>query len=235
MASRSLRHLTRAVARPTALARPSTFRPPTAARTMAQPYATHDPRDPPRGPSPAQPRRSPPPHPADGDHTHYLGTKKRLPELSLSDKVILVSGAARGLGLTQAEALCEAGATVYALDRLPDPSPDFYRVQRRAAEELQTTLHYRQIDVTDQEILGEVVAKIGDEHGRIDGLIAAAGIQQEMPALDYSAKDANKMFEVNITGVFMTAQAVAKVMIKHKTPGSMAFIASMSGTVANRV
>lgn len=39
-----------------------------------------------------------------------MGTQKRLPEFSLSEKVVLVSGAARGLGLTQAEGLLEAGA-----------------------------------------------------------------------------------------------------------------------------
>ena len=69
----------------------------------------------------------------------------------------------------------------------------------------------------------------------MDGLLAAAGIQQETSALDYSARDANNMFEVNVTGVFMTAQAVAKQMIKHGNGGSMAFIASMSGSVANKV
>jgi glutamate dehydrogenase/leucine dehydrogenase len=50
-----------------------------------------------------------------------LGQKSRMPEFSLAGKVVLVSGAGRGLGLTQAEALLEAGTKVYALDRLEDP------------------------------------------------------------------------------------------------------------------
>ena len=69
----------------------------------------------------------------------------------------------------------------------------------------------------------------------MDGLIAAAGIQQETPALDYTAEDANIMFEINITGVFMTAQAVAKQMIRFGNGGSIAMIASMSAHIANRV
>lgn len=69
----------------------------------------------------------------------------------------------------------------------------------------------------------------------MDGLVAAAGIQQETPALEYSAKDSNTMFEVNVTGVFMTSQAVAKQMIRFGSGGSIVMIASMSGTVANRV
>ena len=158
-----------------------------------------------------------------------------MPEFNLTDKVVLVSGAARGLGLIQAEGLLEAGATVYALDRLPEPSPDFYRVQNRAAEELGTTFYYRQIDVRDVEGLNKVVEDIGSQHRRLDGLVAAAGIQQETTALDYTAKDANMMFEVNITGVFMTAQAVAKQMIEYGNGGSIALIASMSATIANRV
>lgn len=152
----------------------------------------------------------------------FLATAKRLPEFSLAGKVVLVTGAARGLGLVQAEALLEAGATVYALDRLAQPSPDFYRAQKRAAEELGrcllccwrarvvcwlswladngvgTALHYRQIDVRDVSQLNEIVHGISESQGRIDGLIAAAGIQQETPALEYTAKDANTMFEVNV-------------------------------------
>lgn len=56
-----------------------------------------------------------PPQPPSDDKADaarsFLGTQKRLPEFNLTDKVILVSGGARGLGLTQAEALLEAGAT----------------------------------------------------------------------------------------------------------------------------
>ncbi|KAK8196104.1 hypothetical protein M8818_007257 [Zalaria obscura] len=204
-------------------------------------YAKDPLSDPPKGNPPVS-GRGPPEPPKDEaanlkdnyNPATYLGTTKRLAEFNLNDKVCLVTGAARGLGLVQAEALLEAGATVYALDRLPEPSPDFYRVQKRAASELGTTFHYRQIDVRNVPELNEIIRDISDKEGRMDGLIAAAGIQQETTALDYSAKDANTMFEVNITGVFMTAQAVAKEMIRWGNGGSMAFIASMSGTIANR-
>lgn len=162
-----------------------------------------------------------------------MGHKSRMPEFSLTGKVVLVSGAARGLGLVQAEALLEAGAKVYALDRLEEPAPEFELIQQRA-KELGTALHYRRIDVRDTELLNSVIETIANEEGRMDGLVAAAGIQQETPALEYSAKDSNTMFEVNVTGVFMTSQAVAKQMIRFGNGGSIALIASMSGTIANR-
>ncbi|OQE47020.1 hypothetical protein PENCOP_c001G04990 [Penicillium coprophilum] len=162
-----------------------------------------------------------------------MGQKSRMPEFSLAGKVVLVSGAARGLGLVQAEALLEAGAKVYALDRLEEPAPEFEQIQQRA-KELGTELHYRRIDVRDTELLNSVIETIANEEGRMDGLVAAAGIQQETPALEYTAKDSNTMFEVNVTGVFMTSQAVAKQMIRFGNGGSIAMIASMSGTVANR-
>ncbi|KAJ5895138.1 Short-chain dehydrogenase/reductase SDR [Penicillium taxi] len=162
-----------------------------------------------------------------------MGQQNRMPEFSLAGKVVLVSGAGRGLGLTQSEALLEAGAKVYALDRLEEPAPEFAQIQQRA-KDLGTQLQYRRIDVRDTELLNSVIENIANDEGRLDGLVAAAGIQQETPALEYSAKDSNTMFEVNVTGVFMTAQAVAKHMIRFGNGGSIAMIASMSGTVANR-
>jgi NAD(P)-dependent dehydrogenase (short-subunit alcohol dehydrogenase family) len=124
---------------------------------------------------------------------------------------------------------------VYALDRLESPSPDFSRIQKRAESELGTSLHYRRIDVREVEELNKIVKDIADKHGRMDGLIAAAGIQQETPALDYSRKDCDTMMSINVTGVFMTAQAVARQMVRFEQGGSVVLIASMSGTVANRV
>jgi NAD(P)-dependent dehydrogenase (short-subunit alcohol dehydrogenase family) len=100
---------------------------------------------------------------------------------------------------------------------------------------LGTSLQYRQVDVRDVPSLNQIVEEIANTHGRLDGLIAAAGIQQETPALEYTAEDANRMFEVNITGVMMTAQAAAKQMIRFGNGGSIVLIASMSGTIANRV
>ena len=124
---------------------------------------------------------------------------------------------------------------MYALDRLEEPSEDFGRIQERAKSELGTSLEYRRIDVRDVEGLNKIVSEIADKHGRLDGLIAAAGIQQETSALEYTAKDSDLMFSVNVTGCFMTAQAAAKQMVRFGNGGSIVMIASMSGTVANRV
>lgn len=87
----------------------------------------------------------------------------------------------------------------------------------------------------DTDLLNNVVEDIANHERRMDGLIAAAAIQQETSALEYSAKDTNSLFEVNVTGVFMTAQAVARQMIRFGNGGSIAIVASMSGTVVNRV
>lgn len=125
--------------------------------------------------------------------------------------------------------------TVYALDQLEKPSPEFYELQSKAEKEFGTSLHYRQIDVRDEAKLHKIVQDVSEENGRLDGLIAAAGINEEIPALEYTAADFNKMMEVNVTGAFLTAQAAARQMVKFGKGGSIVMIASMSGTIANRV
>jgi NAD(P)-dependent dehydrogenase (short-subunit alcohol dehydrogenase family) len=113
-------------------------------------------------------------------------------------------------------------------------TPEFIEIQQRA-QTWHSELQYRCIDVRDTLCLNAVVEDIANHEGRIDGLIAAAAIQQETPALEYSAKDSNALLEVNVTGVFMTAQAVARQMVRFGNGGSIVLVASMSGTVVNRV
>lgn len=126
---------------------------------------------------------------------------------------------------------------VHVFDRQPEPGAGskYAAVAQRAASELDTSVTYHRVDVRDGVAeLNGIAREIADRRGRLDGLIAAAGIQQEAPALEYSAADADRMLGVNVTGVLMTAQAVARQMVRLGTPGSIALIASMSGSVANR-
>lgn len=91
------------------------------------------------------------------------------------------------------------------------------------------------MDVTDSQSVHSTIEEISNKHGRLDGLIAAAGINIEKSALEHTTQDFEKMFSINVTGCFLAAQAAAKVMIEKGTPGSIALIASMSGTIANKV
>lgn len=95
-------------------------------------------------------------------------------------------------------------------------------------------MQYRQVDVEDVESLEKAITDIAYEHNRLDGVIAAAGIQQITPATEYTAKDANKMLSINYTGVLMTATISARKMMELKCRGSICLIASMSGSVANK-
>lgn len=87
--------------------------------------------------------------------------------------------------------------------------------------------------MTDPDNVERVSAEIADKHSRMDGLIAAAGIQQVTPALEYSVPDMEKMLAVNYTGVFTSAKAAARQMIKYDCKGSIVLIASISGLIAN--
>ncbi|KAI0810358.1 hypothetical protein GGR55DRAFT_678953 [Xylaria sp. FL0064] len=173
----------------------------------------------------------------DAAQTSPPSARRTLPEFDLQGKVIVVSGGAQGLGLIQTEALLEAGATVHVLDRQSEPPAGsmYQKVVQRAKDELGTAVFYHQVDVrTGVESLNAIVEKIAEKHERMDGLVAAAGIQQETPALEYTASDADRMLGVNVTGVLMTAQAVARQMTRLGSTGSLVLVASMSGTVANR-
>jgi NAD(P)-dependent dehydrogenase (short-subunit alcohol dehydrogenase family) len=88
--------------------------------------------------------------------------------------------------------------------------------------------------VRQTENLRDTVAKIARQKNRIDGLVAAAGVQQTKAAIDYTAEEVTQMMDINFTGVFMTATAVAREMLALGCHGSIVLVASMSGIIANK-
>ncbi|KAF2488439.1 short chain dehydrogenase [Lophium mytilinum] len=157
----------------------------------------------------------------------------RFREFDLSGGVYIVTGGARGLGFCLAEALAEAGGKVHCLDILPNPDHAWSSAQSRVAP-FGGSLHYHQVNVTDQPALEAIVARIADDRGRLDGLIAAAGKQLAKDSLDHTIEDAQWLMNINYTGVFVSATAAARQMLKYKSHGSICLIASMSGLVANK-
>jgi hypothetical protein len=117
---------------------------------------------------------------------------KIFDEFSLSNRVAVVSGANRGLGLEMALALCEAGArAVYCLD-IPAKPSDEWELARNYVKRMAngSRLEYVSSDVRDQKGMWEVVEEIGDKEHRMDICVAAAGVfKPPRDCLDYPAAE----------------------------------------------
>ncbi|KAI6145536.1 hypothetical protein BKA82DRAFT_995686 [Pisolithus tinctorius] len=162
---------------------------------------------------------------------------KIFDEFALTDRVALVSGGNRGLGLEMAIALAEAGArAVYCFDLPEEPSEEFV-ASREYVSKLGngSRLEYFAADVRDQQLLWKKAEEIGDKEQRLDICVAAAGVlKPQMDCLEYSADLFREVVEVNITGVLLTAQAAGRQMARFGRGGSIILIASISGSLTNR-
>ncbi|KAG5645826.1 hypothetical protein DXG03_005167 [Asterophora parasitica] len=168
---------------------------------------------------------------------------KVFDEFALTDRVAIVSGANRGLGLEVALVLCEAGArAVYCFDLPPEPSDEWRKtqeyVQRMGGGNGKNSgprLEYVSADVRDQKGMWERAKVIGDREGRMDVCIAAAGIlKAHTDCLEYPAEQFKEVLDVNTNGVLFTAQAAGQQMRRFGNGGSIVLIASMSGSITNR-
>lgn len=193
-------------------------------------FASATAEKPPRGPGAADDSS---PNTAGLPRSAEIGNKK-FANFDLQGRTFIVTGGAQGLGLATAEGLVEAGAKVYCLDRAPKPGKYWDEASSRVVPEWGGALSYRQVDVTETDSLNATITSIADENKGIHGAIAAAAIQQVTPALEYKPEDVRKMMEVNYTAVFMTATATARSMMRYGCQGSICFIASMSGSIANK-
>lgn len=133
---------------------------------------------------------------------------KIFDEFKLTDRVGIVSGGARGLGLEMAMTLCEAGArAIYCLDIHKEPPAEWKAVQEYVQRmEPSSRLEYRDVDVTDQKAVWKIAEDIGDKEGRMDVCIAAAGIlRPEKDVLDYPAEEFK---EVRIVFIFCSSSPI---------------------------
>jgi NAD(P)-dependent dehydrogenase (short-subunit alcohol dehydrogenase family) len=131
--------------------------------------------------------------------------------------VVVVTGAAGGVGLAVCAWLAERGARVFALDRRP-PEPGS-----------SVPLEFVEVDVLSEASVDAAVARVVEGAGRIDGLVAAAGLSEEpTPAEDMALGTWQRTIGVNLTGAFLTCQRVGRVMLAQGS-GRIVTIASMSG------
>jgi len=151
-------------------------------------------------------------------------------DFSLEGKVAVVTGGARGLGLEMMRALAEAGAAVASIDLLGAQGEEAARDIARAYGVRAAAYT---ADVTDAAQVTVTFGAIERELGAIDVLVAAAGIVENVAAEEVDVAAWRRIMDVNMTGVFLCAQAAGRGMITYGG-GSIILIASMSGLIVNR-
>ena len=140
----------------------------------------------------------------------------------LTGKVALVTGAAHGIGFAIAKGLAEAGATICF-----NCSSQRSLEKGMAAYEAEGIKAYGYVaDVTDENAVVDMVAKIKEDVGIIDILVNNAGIIKRIPMLEMSAADFRQVIDVDLNAPFIVAKAVLPGMIE-KNKGKIINICSM--------
>ncbi len=130
-------------------------------------------------------------------------------DLGLRDPVIVVTGAASGMGRAVARAASAEGARLVVSD--VDEG-----LVKAVAGELTTPVRALRADVTQLGDIDAVFDLAERELGRVDGLVTCAGIITTSPSLEVGAEEWDRVFAVNAKGTFFTVQAAIKRMIPRK-------------------
>ena len=147
------------------------------------------------------------------------------------NKVVIVTGGATGIGKGIVEAFAENGAHVIIGDVQQDKG-------KQLLEDLENDGAKKglavKLDVSDPESVNSMVKQVVDVFGRIDALVNNAGVMVNDYIVDMKLEDWQKVFRVNIEGVFLTTQAVAKQMIAQGDGGAIVNISSCAANKADR-
>lgn len=139
---------------------------------------------------------------------------------SLTDKVVVITGAGSGIGLATAEAFLSAGAKVYLVDK----DPRIYEV----AEALGPSAEGRQLDVTNASALKDLAEEVIATEGRVDVLHNNAGVCLSKPVDALSIEDWQWVMDINLWGVIHGVQAFVPHMIRRRS-GHIINTASLAG------
>jgi SDR family mycofactocin-dependent oxidoreductase len=155
----------------------------------------------------------------------------------LDGKVALITGVARGQGRSHALRLAADGAQIVGLDlcasidtvTYPLSTPEDLAETVRAVEELDQRIVARRADVRDRAALAQVVKEGVAEFGRLDIVLANAGI---IPGFDEVAADPRSfddVVDVNLTGVYNTIEAALPQLLEQGQGGSIVITSSVAG------
>lgn len=134
-----------------------------------------------------------------------------LSQFSLKGKVALVTGAVYGIGFAIAEAYAAAGATIVFNDR----SAEGVEKGLNAYREKGIAAHGYVCDVTDEDGVNKMIARIEQEVGTIGILVNNAGIIKRIPMIEMSAADFRQVIDVDLNAPFIMAKAVIPGMIRN--------------------
>lgn len=152
-----------------------------------------------------------------------------IEKMRLDGKKAFVTGGARGIGKSIAEALAEAGADIAIVD------VDLAEAQKTAgeiAEQHGNQMIAIKTDITSPKDVDVMMETILQAFGRLDVAFCNAGIGHGVPIEEDNLEDWNRVINVNLNGTFLTAQAAGKAMIK-QGGGSIINTASMSAHITN--
>jgi NAD(P)-dependent dehydrogenase (short-subunit alcohol dehydrogenase family) len=147
----------------------------------------------------------------------------------LAGRTAVVTGGARGLGYSMAQALAREQVAVGLLDVLPQVEES----ARDLAAETGVATAGARCDVTDATSVEAAFASLAEQLGTAEVLVTAAGISSWSDTLDVTAEDWRRVVAVNLDGTFFAAQAFARRLLDERRRGSAVLISSMSGQVVN--
>ncbi|MCV7224078.1 mycofactocin-coupled SDR family oxidoreductase [Mycolicibacterium elephantis] len=159
----------------------------------------------------------------------------------LTGRVAFITGAARGQGRAHAIRLANDGADIIAIDicgpisetiTYPLATPEELAETVRAVEATGRKVLARQVDVRDLAALQQVVADAVEQFGRLDIVVANAGVLSWGRIWEMSEEQWNTVIDVNLNGTWRTLRAAVPAMIEAGNGGSIVIVSSSAGLKA---